>query len=161
MSLFPSFSVSFDSHEPSSLSSAHSLHLDNICKPGSASSQGNSSLERLEEQRSPYLSIDNILLDTSRVSIIREPGPPPDGGWNAWLQVFLSHICTINSWGFLNSYGVRYFYLTRSNVISSRFYRFFKTTTSRRFSEVPRTFHGLDHSKFGFYSPLAYLQAVL
>ena len=33
--------------------------------------------------------------------------PPPDGGYHAWMQVLLCHISTINTWGFLNSFGVR------------------------------------------------------
>ncbi|PVI04983.1 MFS general substrate transporter [Periconia macrospinosa] len=36
---------------------------------------------------------------------IRDPGPPPDGGTQAWLQVFCAWIAIMNTWGFVNSFG--------------------------------------------------------
>ena len=42
-----------------------------------------------------------------------EPGPPPDGGKAAWLQVACAHVTIFNTWGFLNSFGVfQTFYVT-------------------------------------------------
>ncbi|EEH07851.1 conserved hypothetical protein [Histoplasma capsulatum G186AR] len=35
-----------------------------------------------------------------------DPGPPPDGGFNAWFQTCLSHLVMCNTWGYLNSFGV-------------------------------------------------------
>ncbi|EQL29576.1 hypothetical protein BDFG_07806 [Blastomyces dermatitidis ATCC 26199] len=35
-----------------------------------------------------------------------DPGPPPDGGFNAWLQAGLSHLVICNTWGYINSFGV-------------------------------------------------------
>ncbi|OJJ48894.1 hypothetical protein ASPZODRAFT_149872 [Penicilliopsis zonata CBS 506.65] len=35
-----------------------------------------------------------------------EPGPPPDGGLTAWLQVLGFHFIFFNSWGVTNSFGV-------------------------------------------------------
>ena len=34
------------------------------------------------------------------------PGPPPDGGLQAWTQVFMGHLVLINSWGYLTSFGL-------------------------------------------------------
>ncbi|KAH9890856.1 major facilitator superfamily domain-containing protein [Xylariomycetidae sp. FL2044] len=34
------------------------------------------------------------------------PGPPPDGGREAWLMCFCSHLVILNTWGFINSFGV-------------------------------------------------------
>ncbi|PGG97825.1 hypothetical protein GX51_07137 [Blastomyces parvus] len=35
-----------------------------------------------------------------------DPGPPPDGGFNAWFQAGLSHLVICNTWGYINSFGV-------------------------------------------------------
>lgn len=34
------------------------------------------------------------------------PGPPPDGGLKAWVQVLAAHLVIFNTWGFANSFGV-------------------------------------------------------
>ncbi|KAI5859901.1 MFS general substrate transporter [Durotheca rogersii] len=34
------------------------------------------------------------------------PGPPPDGGRVAWLMCFCAHLSVMNTWGFINSFGV-------------------------------------------------------
>ncbi|KAL2063876.1 hypothetical protein VTL71DRAFT_4370 [Oculimacula yallundae] len=36
----------------------------------------------------------------------RDPGPPPDGGWVGWTQAALGHLVIMNTWGFINSFGV-------------------------------------------------------
>ncbi|KAI9150137.1 MFS-type transporter dbaD [Paramyrothecium foliicola] len=41
---------------------------------------------------------------SSRSSI--DPGPPPDGGWQAWTQSFCGHLVIMNTWGWVNSFGV-------------------------------------------------------
>ncbi|RDL33913.1 uncharacterized protein BP5553_08281 [Venustampulla echinocandica] len=43
---------------------------------------------------------------SSTKSSWKDPGPPPDGGLLAWWQVFLSHLVIMNTWGFINSFGV-------------------------------------------------------
>ena len=35
-----------------------------------------------------------------------EPGPPPDGGFRAWSQVLVTFIVVLNTWGYINSFGV-------------------------------------------------------
>ncbi|KAI1826352.1 MFS general substrate transporter [Xylaria intraflava] len=41
-----------------------------------------------------------------------DPGPPPDGGLNAWLMCLCGHLIVMNSWGFINSFGVFQSYYT-------------------------------------------------
>lgn len=36
---------------------------------------------------------------------IHDPGPPPDGGFTAWLQCFLCWLVVLNTWGFVLSFG--------------------------------------------------------
>jgi hypothetical protein len=36
---------------------------------------------------------------------IRDPGPPPDGGFVAWTQICCAWLAVMNSWGFVNSFG--------------------------------------------------------
>ena len=35
-----------------------------------------------------------------------DPGPPPDGGASAWLQVLAGHLMCFITWGFIASFGV-------------------------------------------------------
>ncbi|KAH7000745.1 major facilitator superfamily domain-containing protein [Ilyonectria destructans] len=39
-------------------------------------------------------------------------GPPPDGGWQAWLCALCGHFLFMNTWGFINSFGVFQTYYT-------------------------------------------------
>lgn len=41
-----------------------------------------------------------------------DPGPPPDGGFNAWLQACLAHLVICNTWGYINSFGIFQSYYT-------------------------------------------------
>ncbi|KAB5533444.1 major facilitator superfamily domain-containing protein [Coniochaeta sp. 2T2.1] len=41
----------------------------------------------------------------SRASTV-DPGPPPDGGRTAWMMVLGSHLIVMNTWGFINTFGV-------------------------------------------------------
>lgn len=34
------------------------------------------------------------------------PGPPPDGGLKAWTAVAAGHLVIMNTWGYINSFGV-------------------------------------------------------
>lgn len=42
----------------------------------------------------------------------KDLGPPPDGGFQAWLQVALGHLIIFNTWGYINSFGVFQTYYT-------------------------------------------------
>lgn len=44
----------------------------------------------------------------------KDPGPPPDGGFIAWLQAILGHLVIFNTWGYINSYGVFQSYYTEA-----------------------------------------------
>ncbi|KAI0506270.1 MFS monocarboxylate transporter [Xylaria bambusicola] len=37
---------------------------------------------------------------------VKEPGPPPDGGLRAWLQVLAGHLVCFVTWGLITSFGV-------------------------------------------------------
>lgn len=50
--------------------------------------------------------LGNVLSHISTKSSWKDPGPPPDGGLNAWMQVALGHLVILNTWGFINSFGV-------------------------------------------------------
>ncbi|KAI0157089.1 MFS general substrate transporter [Hypoxylon sp. FL1284] len=44
------------------------------------------------------------------------PGPPPDGGRVAWLMCLCAHFAIMNTWGFINSFGVfQQYYATQLN----------------------------------------------
>ena len=43
---------------------------------------------------------------------IVDPGPAPDGGFNAWLQVGMAWVVCFTTWGYINSFGVFQTYYT-------------------------------------------------
>lgn len=45
-------------------------------------------------------------LSLVRTRDFEHPGPPPDGGFEAWLQASLAHVVVFNSWGYISSFGV-------------------------------------------------------
>ncbi|CAF9941250.1 MAG: hypothetical protein HETSPECPRED_003033 [Heterodermia speciosa] len=51
---------------------------------------------------------------------VNDPGPPPDGGLQAWTQVLMGHLVLINSWGYLTSFGIfQSYYRTTLGVTPS------------------------------------------
>ncbi|WDK17652.1 major facilitator superfamily transporter [Colletotrichum graminicola] len=42
-----------------------------------------------------------------------DPGPPPDGGYDAWMAVLSAHFIFMDTWGFVNSFGVFQTYYVR------------------------------------------------
>ncbi|KAJ6032372.1 hypothetical protein N7540_003104 [Penicillium herquei] len=44
----------------------------------------------------------------------KDLGPPPDGGFQAWMQVALGHMIIFNTWGYINSFGVFQTYYTNT-----------------------------------------------
>ncbi|TDZ75089.1 Aspyridones efflux protein apdF [Colletotrichum trifolii] len=44
----------------------------------------------------------------SRIASVptRQPGPPPDGGYSAWMAALGAHFIFMDTWGFVNSWGV-------------------------------------------------------
>lgn len=48
-----------------------------------------------------------------------QPGPPPDGGLQAWMQVIAGNLVSVITWGLISSYGVfQTFYQTYLNTSS-------------------------------------------
>ena len=43
-----------------------------------------------------------------------DPGPPPDGGLRAWLQILAGHLINALTWGFPASFGVYQLYYTET-----------------------------------------------
>ncbi|KAI0409353.1 MFS general substrate transporter [Xylaria palmicola] len=46
------------------------------------------------------------VLSRISTSASKNPGPPPDGGKKAWLMCLCGHFIIMNTWGFINSFGV-------------------------------------------------------
>ncbi|KAF2800422.1 MFS general substrate transporter [Melanomma pulvis-pyrius CBS 109.77] len=55
--------------------------------------------------------LTTVLTARSNASI-RDPGPPPDSGFKAWLQAFMGHFVVFNTWGMISSFGVFQTYYT-------------------------------------------------
>lgn len=47
-----------------------------------------------------------------------DSGPAPNGGFRAWLQVFMGHLVLINGWGYLTSFGLFQSYYTTHLSVS-------------------------------------------
>lgn len=60
-----------------------------------------------------------IITGKSTASSWKDPGPPPDGGMQAWIQVFCCHLCVLNTFGFFTSFGVYQTYYQNSLGIES------------------------------------------
>ncbi|KAG9945681.1 MFS transporter, MCP family, solute carrier family 16, member 10, partial [Aureobasidium melanogenum] len=64
-------------------------------------------------ERTPTNVLNRI---ASRVTThsLKEPGPPPDGGFKAWLQCAMAWLVVFNTWGFCNSFGTFQTYYTQT-----------------------------------------------
>lgn len=63
---------------------------------------------------------DGAVTRTSTMSSWKDPGPPPDGGRKAWIQAAMTHLVVMNTWGFINSFGVfQTYYVTSLNASPS------------------------------------------
>jgi MFS family permease len=83
-------------------------------KSGISTSQNDQSRSPLEENelveplsKTSSRPSDALARIASRITTrsLRDPGPPPDGGFVAWTQIFCTWLAVINSWGFVNSFG--------------------------------------------------------
>ena len=102
-------------------------HFNNS-EDASREERGRSSLEdAIESQKSeqaphgvPDKKVENLgsvltnaLSRTISRSSFVDPGPPPDGGFNAWTQAIMGHLIVFNTWGYINSFGVfQIYYVT-------------------------------------------------
>ncbi|ORY60914.1 major facilitator superfamily domain-containing protein [Pseudomassariella vexata] len=53
----------------------------------------------------PSRAVSRVLSRISTKSS-SNPGPPPDGGHEAWLACLCTHFVIMNTWGFINSFGI-------------------------------------------------------
>ena len=54
----------------------------------------------------PDGTIHRILSRTLSRTSGKDPGPPPDGGLQAWTQAVMCHLIVMNTWGYVTSFGV-------------------------------------------------------
>lgn len=78
---------------------------------------GRPSISRVATASAPAPSPQDNML-TKTLSLVRtkdsgrDPGPPPDGGLDAWIQAGLAHLVIFNTWGYINGFGVFQTYYT-------------------------------------------------
>ncbi|KEF62309.1 uncharacterized protein A1O9_00281 [Exophiala aquamarina CBS 119918] len=63
-------------------------------------------LEQTSSQAPPATTFLTKTLSRVRTRDSIDPGPPPDGGFQAWFQACLGHLVIFNSWGYINSFGL-------------------------------------------------------
>jgi MFS family permease len=56
-------------------------------------------------------TLTKVLTARSNASL-RDPGPPPDGGFHAWSMACMGHFVVFNTWGMISSFGVFQTYYT-------------------------------------------------
>ncbi|PQE09155.1 major facilitator superfamily transporter protein [Rutstroemia sp. NJR-2017a WRK4] len=68
------------------------------------------------------MGISSILLEAISLHAVQEdPGPPPDGGARAWLQILAGHLINAVTWGYSASFGVyQLHYTTTLNLPQSQ-----------------------------------------
>ncbi|KAI1164948.1 riboflavin transporter MCH5 [Nemania serpens] len=60
----------------------------------------------LDTDASGAAGVLNRVLSRISTTASKNPGPPPDGGKKAWLMCLCGHFIIMNTWGFINSFGV-------------------------------------------------------
>ena len=45
-------------------------------------------------------------IDVENRQTLNDPNKPPDGGLKAWTQALMGHLVVLNTWGYVNSFGV-------------------------------------------------------
>ena len=60
----------------------------------------------VENTNDSFRGIRQVLNRTRSNKSYVDPGPPPDGGLQAWTQLVLAHLTVFNTWGYINSFGV-------------------------------------------------------
>jgi hypothetical protein len=88
--------------ESSGEKSEHSVTHSNHGNLVPEQHEKNEPLERTKSRQSNVLARVASRITTRS---IQDPGPPPDGGFVAWTQIFCAWLAIMNSWGFVNSFG--------------------------------------------------------
>ncbi|KAL8737769.1 MAG: hypothetical protein Q9181_001359 [Wetmoreana brouardii] len=58
-------------------------------------------------------ALDRVISRITSRSSYPDPGPPPDGGLQAWTQSLMGHLIVFNTWGYIISFGVfQSYYIT-------------------------------------------------
>ena len=50
--------------------------------------------------------LEKVLSRIASRASYHDPGPPPDGGLQAWTQCLMGHLVVVNTWGYIISFGV-------------------------------------------------------
>jgi hypothetical protein len=105
-----------DTSEPTFSNIANMNQIDYDIELESLSSQ-HPDLETTDTDGAPVEFGQSILEEVvSHISSSDDsvPAPPPDGGWRAWCVVLSSHLVYMNTWGWVNSFGIFQAYYTQS-----------------------------------------------
>ncbi|KAJ4346291.1 hypothetical protein N0V95_005501 [Ascochyta clinopodiicola] len=89
-------------HSPSNDGEKAEARLDTQTRDINTTFEHDLSLTRSQSRPANALGRIQSRLTTHSLA---EPGPPPDGGFRAWSQVFCAWLAIVNSWGFVNSFG--------------------------------------------------------
>ncbi|KAF7715088.1 Uncharacterized protein PECH_007661 [Penicillium ucsense] len=117
-----------DHHDPGALEAnlpAHGQHLSgdddgdsSTLDSAEVTSPGHHTHHAQNEITHTPSNAESVLTRTLSVVRTRESGkdlgPPPDGGFTAWLQAALGHMIIFNTWGYINSFGVFQTYYTET-----------------------------------------------
>lgn len=92
---------------------------DEIQEAVEAQEEGVPSTEKGAEQAGGK-GVAKVFSRRSMASSWKDPGPAPDGGTAAWIQVLCTHITIFNTFGFFTSFGVfQTYYQTTLGIPSS------------------------------------------
>ncbi|KAL8783114.1 MAG: hypothetical protein Q9213_004871 [Squamulea squamosa] len=59
-----------------------------------------------EKPNGSETGLERVLSRIASRTSCPEPGPPPDGGLQAWTQSLMGHLVVFNTWGYIISFGV-------------------------------------------------------
>ncbi|KAF2732259.1 MFS general substrate transporter, partial [Polyplosphaeria fusca] len=77
---------------------------DQHLEPSIARSPATQDTSLPQPKSSASTALGRVTSHLTTRSIIN-PGPPPDGGFRAWMQVACAWLAIMNTWGFVNSFG--------------------------------------------------------
>ncbi|KAL8936823.1 MAG: hypothetical protein Q9216_004734 [Gyalolechia sp. 2 TL-2023] len=63
-------------------------------------------VEHSEVLKAKGASLDKVISRIASQSSASDPGPPPDGGFEAWTQVLTAHLTVAVTWGYIQTFGV-------------------------------------------------------
>lgn len=59
----------------------------------------------VEQEPARHNSLAGVVKQLGRADSIADPGPPPDGGLQAWIQVACAWLAVTHTWGSVNAFG--------------------------------------------------------